>query len=297
MNPIIKRILRNRFFHLFVVLVIGFHIGLFYDRNKPVSIEVTVTSPRSTTVTVNVPVLTEKTITKVVKELQTPPEVVKKMQELLAENATLNVQVSALTDTVAELKTKGGGIVIVNPDKSVDFKDFRLNFHTDGKSANYTLTQKFRIIQTMGKNADGKPVALATGAEVTPTGLVPFTNVETVLIAAVPSPKRWFFSPTLQAGLGITKSVSLKDAKGAIVGVQLFKRGTSKAAEDSTLSVVTPVLFIAEGVTEPGILPVSFNLGSLKGNPLKDVWASPFVGVSPLTWSVSRVGFTISASF
>jgi hypothetical protein len=45
------------------------------------------------------------------------------------------------------------------------------------------------------------------------------------------------------------------------------------------------------------VLPVSFNLGQIPKQPLKDIWVSPYVGIDWTGRTVSHVGVSLTATF
>jgi hypothetical protein len=301
-RPDVRGVLRYTFVTLGIVLV-----GVFLFRacgDKPAVI--TQTTERTVTVEVPVEKLTTKTIVQYVQDD-------KEVARLMAENARLKVQVAALNETLATYTAHGTGQVAQVPTETLppvlrpseaptvfQFKDWRLHFTTDGQDARYTLTQKFEVLSTLGKNDKGTPVSLVKLFEIGPDGQrLPIVDTQTTTVVATGKGAGWHFSPTLQAGVGFTADKSKSRATGGVLGVQWLKRGTSKAAEDSTWSALTPVVFLSgdSKTREIGILPFSYNAGQIKFVPFKDVWLSPYIGFNPSTRVFGHAGITVTASF
>lgn len=257
-----------------------------------------VTTPEVKTIYVDKPVITEK----IVKQLFTDPAVQKALDAQLAHVKELNAQVVSLTATIAELKSHGGtddgGSVHVTPPDggtplTLTYHDWHLDFNFDGTKVNYDLNQKFRVLTTTGRHANGEKFTLVTLAEVKPDGsLVPATKVETTGVFIDETKPHWHVSPTLQAGVLFSP-----DSRGGIVGLQWLKRGRTSAAEDSSFSVLTPTFFFTQSIRELGLLPVSANVGAVKYVPFKDVWVSPYLGVDAQQRTLSRFGLALTASF
>jgi len=288
---------------------------------------VTQQDPNTTNITHNTDNLTPK---EVIKYVQDDAEV----KRLLDENRRLNRKVTLLSETIATFTATGSGEVTIVPSptpevpvptptptpvdphdpasliqpgdfviragSSIKFTDFRLNFTSDGRKADYTLTQKFEILQASGRDAAGKPVNTVKLFEIGPGETrTPVTDLTTTNVIADDTRSRWRVGLTMQAGVGYTADTIDQTKKGvsAVAGVQWLKRGRTEAAEDSTLSLLTPVVTWTAGTPEVGILPVSFNAGRIKHQPFKDLWLSPYVGWSTDKGKVGRLGVFITASF
>lgn len=243
------------------------------------------TNEHTVTKYVDVPVLNEKTITKILPD----PKDKQTISALLAENNALKLRITSLTNTVATLDSRGSGIIVAEKpsDSPVNyhFKDWRLDFTTDLKTANYALSQKFVVLTSTGKDADGKPTTLVSVYEEGPNGERTAVPAQTTAIFANESSAHWFTKLNVQAGLGVT------DTKGGVFGVQWLKRGTSNAPGDIRWAAATPVWFVSNGTGEPGLLPVSFNLGTLPHQPFTNLWLSPYVNLK------SKFGVVLSATF
>lgn len=265
----------------------------------------------------------EKTVTvEVPKETLVTRDVIKYVEDkenvrkLMEENKRLKLQVQQLSETIAKHESSGKGVVAQVPPSTVpeplrpatqpstpsvtEFKDWRLHFVTDGKEANYTLSQKFEVISTTGRGKDGKPISLVQMFEIGPgdTRTV-LENVQSVSVFATPDRPEWHVGLTVQAGVGLLASPDDLKAKkpAAIVGVQWLKRGTTEAAEDSSLSLLSIVAALDGDTAEFGVLPVSVNLGRIPKQPFKDLWLSPYVGYDLQTKRIGRIGFAATASF
>lgn len=262
---------------------------------------------------VDVPV--EKVVYKDVVKYVTDQTEVKK---LLAEQASAKNEIKTLTETIARLKT----VTTTTETKTVfvevpgapeaHFKDWRLTFDATPAQTTYQLDQKFEALAAIGKDKTGKPVVSTKLFEIGPgEKRTELTEARTTVVTAVPNPKRWFFGFNISAGFGGTISTTSETTHannavtttfptvaGGVVGVRWVTRGTSKAAEDGSWSLLTPVAFISTDGAEFGVLPVSVNLGKIPKQPFKDLWASPIVvfGKAPNT-SPTRVGFVFTATF
>jgi hypothetical protein len=264
---------------------------------------VTKTTPDTTTVQVDATKLTPKVVDKLVY-IQDKAEV----NKLLAENAKLKSTVVQLNQTMAMLQSTGSGKIETVPTETVptgllpwhmtqptvqQFKDWRLTFIQNGTDATYSLTQNFEVLSTTGRLKDGKPFTDVKVFEVGPADKrTPLHNVQTVSVYADQTKPHWNLHPTVQAGVAWAQG-----AEGAVVGLQFIRHGRTKAAEDTTYSVLTPVLFVTSKVKEAGLLPFSVNLGQIKHQPLRDVWVSPFIGIDVQKQKVARYGFAFTASF
>lgn len=306
---------------ILIAILIGIlALGIWWVRRDPAPV---ITKPTETTTNVVLP-----------GETVTPKEVIKyvtddkEVKRLLEENRRLKIQVTQLSETIANHKATGSGTVttvgtarppivvppapivdqntIINPGDfviragtEINYKDFRLDFTTDGREGRYTLTQKFEVLQASGVDAAGKPVSTTKLFEIGPGETrTEVKDLKTVNVFADNKPrKKWHVGATLQAGLGYGVNSQDTSKKGtlAVGGLQWLKRGTSPAAEDSTLSLLTPVILFGNEQAELGVLPISVNLGRIKYQPFKDLWVSPAVGWR--TGTLGRLGVVVTASF
>jgi hypothetical protein len=248
------------------------------------------------TVTVDRPVLTEKIVTKVLSD----PKDKAAIAALMAENAKLKLDVTALTQTIAELKQSGGGAIVkVEPPKdnptgpvSYEYKDWHLKFNTDLKTAHYDLTQKFEVLTTTAKNKDGTQAAMTALYELGANGeRIPATNTKVTGIFTDATTPHWLVKLNIQGGVGFTRDKVGVSANGGIAAVQWLKHGRTKATEDVTFAVASPAFFFGSSVQDIGILPISFNLGRLPHQPLTNLWVSPFIS------KAQRLGVTLTATF
>jgi hypothetical protein len=300
---LVRKLLATKYGHyaidVFVAAFILFagYAGYRILHSTP-DVQIVQTTPTVKTVYVDVPVLDTKTVTKFLTDPKDRAEV----QRLLDENKKLKSQVTQLTSTIAVLQSHGDGPVIVTPATPTTpaltkFKDWRLYFETDGTVAHYDLTQKFQVLTTTGRDVNGKGIALVNLFEIGPNGEKTLLKAETTAIFADQTKPHWHISPAIQAGLSTTKDTKSQTVTGGIVGLQWLKKGRTSSAEDTTLAALTPVLFVAKDVTEVGVLPISFNLGAIKHQPLKDLWLSPYVGFDWSTRNLTRLGIGLTATF
>ena len=247
---------------------------------------------------VEVPTITEKTVMKYI-----PVEDRKAVEALIAANKFLDTKIEQLTRALALSQSTGSGPVTVTVGESTGlspaptlttFKDWRLNFQSNGSTANYTLTQKFSILNSVGRNRQNVPVAVTRLFEVGPNGeRVPIPITETISVALQQDQSHWYMSPSLQLGMAAVIDGEATQ-QGYVVAVQWWKRGKIEAAESTRWAILTPVVLFPD--TTVGLLPVSLNLGTVLRSPLRDVWVSPFIGQN-LKTSSRRLGVAFTATF
>lgn len=264
-------------------------------------------------VKVESPTLTSTIIDRVV----TDPTQQAAIDLLLKENNALKIQVTQLTSSTASATSGGGtaqggaltrpvqgntgasqlppGELQLRPDRqegvgtgvgpqASEFKDFQLDAKFTTDSFSYNLAQSFRIVESTGKDKSGAQVSLVKLFQDTPKGLVEVPTTTTV-VAADPLSSRWMLSPRIQAGIGFNPT------RGGLVILQWLKHGSSSAAEDVSWAFASGAVYISGNTILPVVLPVSFNLGTIKHNPLTNVWISPFVDSS------KKFGIVFSATF
>ncbi len=220
---------------------------------------------------------------------------------LVAENKKLNVKITELSKTDVVLVDHQEGPVTVIPATpsqplTYDFKDWRLHFTMDGTKAQYDLRQRFEILHTTGRNAAGQALSEVRIFELgSDDSRIPIPNAFTTAVVLDNTYAHWIVSPTIQAGVGSTLQ-----SRGGVVAIQWLKHGKTKAAEDSSVSLLTPAALITSGNTYVGLLPISVNLGRLPYQPFRDIWVAPFVGTNPKSFSLPQpitIGAAIVASF
>jgi hypothetical protein len=277
-----------------LVLVCVVAGGVVYEQCAPPTQTVR-TIDNTKIVTVDRPVLTEKIVTKVI----TDPKDKLLVRSLLSENERLKLDVTGLTQTLAQLHSTGGvkesgGVITIIPnttqvgDPVYEFKDFQLDakYASSGKIFDYTLDQQFEVLSTTGRGKDGGKVGIANVFQVKPDGTRIPVPSKTVDVYADEATSRWLVSGRIQAGLGVTTARET----GGVVAFQWLKHGKSPAAEDVKLSVASPALFLTKTTHDVGVLPLSINLGSLPHQPFSNLWVSPFV-------SRTRIAGVITATF
>lgn len=273
---------------------------LFHPSPKPV---VTIPLPNTTVVTTPGPI-TEKIIKEYIKD----PADAKLIESLFKENLRLHFQVGTLTSTVAQLNSKGGvGVnggtitslpsttmvvndenLLVNALKSKEyvFKDDQLTAHyTFTPSFTYELHQKFNVATSTGIGKDGSKLSIVKLYQTTPSGQIEVSSVTTE-IQTLDNPTTWWFSPRIQGGVRLSSD----NSQVFLVAAQLIKRGTSRAAEDTTFAILSPGLTIGNGV-KLTLLPVSVNLGRLPHQPFTNLWVSPTLDLN------KNVGIAVTATF
>lgn len=277
---------KSKVFRTILYIILGIGLGVFLHSKfyAPRVVERVIENTKI--VKVEVPVLSEKIVTKYLTDPKDKAIIV----GLLAQNSELKVQVASLSQTIAELESKGGtddGGVVTPPTPEnplYTFKDFQLTAAYQGEKFDYFLHQTFEVLSTTGRDKNGEPVGLTNLFQIGPNGERIPIPAKTTVIFADQAASRWFVSPRIQAGAGAT----LND-KGGVVAFQWLKRGKSKANEDIGFAVLSPALLLGQEKTL-GILPFSWNLGSLPRQPFTNVWVSPFI-------SNTKVGGTLTATF
>jgi len=270
----------------FFLLLVGIAYEGIYNRLHPRIDVKTVHDGSVQLKLVDVPVVTEKVVTKTI----TDPTARLAADRLLKENEDLKKKVTQLSISLANSVTTGGvelgGIVAQVPtaDGTVyEYRDYQLDAKYTTKDFGYTLTQSFIVVNTVNVDKDGNRSGLTGLFQKTPSGLVNIP-VETTNIITDSQIPHWFVSPRIQGGIGYDNGT------GAIIGLQWFKRGKSKANEDIPVAILTPSIFLSKERKELDVLPISFNVGSTKHVPLTNIWVSPFLGKQTL-------GVALSATF
>lgn len=275
-----------------LAILIGVHV---HDQFNPTIITVQ-TAPTTTTVYVDNPIITERIVTKIL----TDPKDKVIIQGLLDENKKLGLQVTNLSQTLADLQSKGGGEVTpVEPkaplqaDQLYTFKDYRLNATFNTKQFSYTLTQKFEILSSSAKvQATGQQVRITKLYELGPNGERTEVPSKTIDIQANPSVSKFRVGLRLQGGAIYSQNKEL----AGLIGVQWLRHGTSNAAEDSRWAILTPVARLSGTTHEAGVLLFSYNVGTLRHSPFSNLWLSPYVSPSGVT-QVRTIGLGLSATF
>lgn len=260
-------------------------------------------TPKVKTVEVRVPVLTERVVREYVRVEDRDA-----VDSLMDENSRLKVRVNQLTIALAQATSTGGGIpqwtftgsasCPTNP-ATVRFKDYRLAFESTADRATYTLSQRFSVLHTTGKNTRGVTTSLVQLYEIGPENqrqLIPIAESTTLVTS--PTPEGWYVKPTFQAGWGMQYQFADRTShRAAVFALPWLKHGKTRATEDTQWAFFTPAV-IAGDATVPslGILPVSFNLGAVPRMPFTNVWLSPYLGTTDRQ-TLSRTGFFVSVTF
>lgn len=272
------------------------------DVPKP-STNVVQTTPDTTTHYIPQGTVTEKAVVSIVSD----PKDRETINLLFKENKELNGKVVALTNTVAELKTTGGTDKggVITPEPAVKegetvqlwhYKDYQLAADYTPTTFNYGLNQKFQIVSSTAKQKDGRRVELVRLYQQGENGERIPVPAETQAIFADETAPHWFTGLRVHAGVGVTKSLTGTD-QGAIIGAQWLKHGRTNAPEDIRFAVLTPALFLSTNVKEMGVMPFQFNIGSIKHQPLTNMWFSPYIGADIPGRSISRFGLFVTGQF
>jgi hypothetical protein len=268
---------------------------------------------------IEVPVekITTKTVTQYVKVEDRAAAT-----QLLRDNEKLKATVQQLTISLADATSKGHGETVITvpsstPDAppqiievpvSVKFKDWRLDFQSVGSSGTYTLSQKFAILNTTGRNDNNEPVNVVRLFEIGEGGeRIPIPTIETTTISVRPDQMRFYVKPTLQAGMAIlpewvtfhtptTTGGTTEYPLSVALAVPWWKRGTTRAVETTRYAYLTPTVTLNGKETVIGILPISVNLGTVKHVPFTDLWVSPFAGISSKN-STKKFGIVFTTTF
>lgn len=275
--------------------ILAFLIGWYQRPLPPDTIQVTSPVPGVTTIQVPVPVLTEKTVTKYVGV-----EDRNEMLALLAENDKLKIKVDQLSVSLAAARSMGQGtstttVIPATPtapqETRVAFKDWRLDFLSVNNNVTYTLTQKFAVVNSVGRDKHNVPTNLIRLYEIGPKNervAIPVTTTTTV--AATGNAPHLYTRLTLQGGVGYT------DRQQVFVLTPWLKYGRSTALEDTRWAFLTPAVALSSAQQSLGLAPVSFNIGSIPRQPLTNLWLSPYLGTTTGT-GINQRGVVLSVTF
>ena len=278
-----------------VLIVLAFFAGYLQHPPPADNITISTPAPHVTTIRVPVPVITEKVVTKYLKV-----EDHAAAAALLAENDKLKVKVDQLSVSLADAQSKGQGTSTTTTTPPTDttpavttvtFKDWRLNFTSTNDKVDYTLTQKFSIVNTVGRNKQNVPTNLVRLYEIGPKNervSIPIT--ETTTVAATPNLPHIYTKLTVQGGVGYA------NGQRVMILTPWLKRGRSTATEDTRWAFATPTIALSSTEQAVGVAPVSFNLGSLPRQPLTNLWVSPYVGTTT-GLTANQKGVIISVTF
>ena len=288
----IVQVLNNRLAQLLIVLLVGLGSGAALLNHFSPRVVTYPTIENVKTVVVEKPVLTERTVTKII----TDPKERVLIEQLIKENEALNLQVLELTTTIAHLRSRGGtekdGVITPEPEvpgeeAKFTYKDYQLEATYNSRLFDYTLNQKFIIQTSTARSKDGVLSSRVNLFQDTPEGLINVPT-KTTAIFADERVSRFRVSPRVQAGVSINE----KNEKSGVVALQWLKRGKSTAPEDIRFSLASPVFMVTGDKTwSAGILPISFNLGSLPKQPFTNLWISPSVDIH------KKLGVSITATF
>lgn len=295
---------------LLAALLIAVAVLVFVRSHRPPVITTQQVAPHTTASEVGAVTLTPNTVEKIVSD----PKDKAVIAELLAQLANAKTNATAVVVTSAAETAKGSGRLVVSgppPEVAVPgattpttataptpiavhYMDWRLTFDGDLTTgeAHYALAQTFETVVAMGRQADGKGVAVAQLYELDAQGQrVPVPTTQTVGVFADETVPHWMRALAIQGGGGATRASDGGFGKDAVVVLQWLKHGRTADASGVTYAVLSPALVIGPGVTDIGVLPVSVNLGRLPHQPFSNLWLSPFVAKS------QRLGLFVTATF
>ena len=259
---------------------------------------------------IEVPV--EKITTKVVKEYVRVEDRAG-VTSLLRENKKLQSTVEQLTTSLAVSTGTGRGTTTVtfpsdptHPSlfptpievpAAVSFKDWRLSFESNGSDGRYTLTQRYSILNTVGRNKDNVPVNLVRLFEIGEHGeRIPIPLTETTTIAVQPNQPHMYIRPQVQGGVAFFSGMESNPTPTFTVAVPWLHRGTIRATEYTRYAYLTPMMTVSNEEKTVGIAPLSINVGTFKHTPFQDVWVSPYGGINPET-STKRFALVFTTTF
>lgn len=286
------------------IVSLGFLAGYCAAPNRVLPLPaISTPAPGVTTVQVPVPVLTERVVTQYLQR----PEDRDAIAALMQDNSKLSVQVDELSVSLAESESHGGGHLdspapVVQETlvpRSVFFKDWRLSFTSDGEQASYTLRQKFTIVNSVGTNKKGVPTQIIRLYEIDGRNQrIAIPTVDTTTIVASPNDSAWFLTPEIQAGIAgvITPATTTRRTTSGIVAISFLRRGTSRALQDTRWALLSPAVTFGETERTVGILPFSFNMGTIPHQPFTNLWVSPYLGTT-MPRTINRIGMSLTATF
>lgn len=305
-----SRILRFALWAIFLFLLVVIVYGI---RKPPRIIQL---DPITTVIELPVEKLTMKTVTEYVRTEDRAA-----VNQLLEDNAGLNSTVEQLTLSLAEATSRGSGPVTITTPVNTEtpttvegpqlpqlpqlltFKDWRLDFQSDGKIANYVLSQKFSILNTVGRNKDNTPVNIVRLFEIGEHGeRLPIPTTETTTIAVMPEQPHFYRKIRLQAGVSVLPrweniAGTTKHDTAFALAIPWLNRGITTAAENTRYTYLTPVTTFTSREYTIGVAPITFNLGTLKYSPVTDVWVAPYLGLSPRENSTKKFGVILVTTF
>lgn len=224
-------------------------------------------------------------------------------ERLIRDLEAAHAQVQLLSETVARLQAQGGGPATTPDGKPapamlppIRWGDWRIDIQGQPAGQTYVLSyqlhQQLEVEAAVGKDQRGGTTAAVRLFEIGPGAVrTEIRDAKTIVVVANPTAARWRLGLNVQAGIaGTMAGLQERPRAGAVVGLQLLRRGSSPAAEDNAWSVGTPVVYLGGPTVEIGLLPVSVNLGRLPRQPFRDLWLSPLV-------TRSRAGVALTATF
>jgi hypothetical protein len=161
-----------------------------------------------------------------------------------------------------------------------------------------TVSRPIEAVAVFSRDGQGQPAASLDLFSVAQDGTrSPLADAKTIIVLPTPAAPRWRLGWAVQAGGGYAMTTDGSPSPYAAVLLPWLRKGTSRAAEDAAWAVATPGVLVTTKSVEPGLAPVSWNLGRLKGNPLKDTWLSPWVGWDVKGSKLGHVGVLLTATF
>ncbi len=296
-------------------ILLALCVGIVYGASKPP--HVIQLDPITKVIELPVEKLTTKTVTEYVRVEDRAA-----VNRMLKDNDKLKSAVEQLTLSLAEATSRGSGPVIVTTPtnttpptivevpQALTFKDWRLDFQSDGKTANYVLSQKFSLLNTVGRDKNNTPINIVRLFEIGEGGerlSIPVT--ETTTVAVMPEQSHFYRKLRLQGGMGVlpawentttqittTTGVTKYNVAFAFA-ISWLHRGTTTAAEHTRYTYLTPSLTFTEQEYTIGVTPITFNLGTVKRSPVTDIWIGPYLGLSLRQNSTKKFGIIFVTTF
>lgn len=296
MMQVLIAFIKTRVGQILLALLIGLGVGAWAWNHFHPSTTIIKNVPGQS-ITIEKPVIQERDVIKYIQD----PAQAELVKKVMAENKSLGLKVNQLQTAVARNETHGGtteggkveavtrsesesgvlqsnGSALQNEQiRSFDFKDWQLDarYTTDGNRFNYTLFQDFTVVTTSGRDSEGHKVGLVHLYQKGPDGKPRLINAQVTNIFNDETAPRFMKGFKIQGGLGVDNQ---NRKLGELVIVQWLTHGKSHDPNETRWAVLSPaIMFSQGGARSYGVLPISFNVGTISHNPFSNIWFSPFV--------------------